>query len=111
MIDEPKHANVGLPEPDAAEECWLIEDVVPVYDAIQEDPGRALSAEDVFGSIRKMHAERLRDEKIVALRTVLDEASASGVSERSATEIMIAARQEARTKGLEIPSIADGDEL
>lgn len=53
----------ALQERDAAVERWLREDVAPVYDAMQADPDRALSAEDVFASIRARHADRLKRAK------------------------------------------------
>lgn len=53
----------ALQERDAAVERWLREDVAPVYDAMQADPDRALSAEDVFASIRERHADRLKRAK------------------------------------------------
>jgi hypothetical protein len=34
--------------------------VVGVYDAMQADPGRAISAELVFATVRARHADRLR---------------------------------------------------
>ena len=51
----------ALQERDAAVERWLREDVAPVYDAMQADPGRARSMEDVFGEIRARHARTLAD--------------------------------------------------
>ncbi len=53
----------ALQERDAAVERWLREDVAPVYDAMQADPGRALPAADVFASIRARHADRLKHAK------------------------------------------------
>jgi antitoxin ParD1/3/4 len=53
----------ALQERDAAVERWLREDVAPVYDAMQADPGRALPAADVFVSIRARHADRLKHAK------------------------------------------------
>ena len=53
----------ALQERDAAVERWLREDVAPVYDAMQADPGRALPAADVFASIRARHADRLKQAK------------------------------------------------
>ena len=50
----------ALKERDAAMEQWLREEVVPVYDAYQADPGRAIPAEEVFAEIRHHHAVRMR---------------------------------------------------
>ncbi|MBO9708608.1 MAG: type II toxin-antitoxin system ParD family antitoxin [Caulobacter sp.] len=50
----------ALQERDAAVERWLREDVAPAYDAMQADPGRGLSAKDVFAAIRAHHADRLK---------------------------------------------------
>ena len=50
----------ALPERDAAVERRLRHEVVPVYDAMQADPGRALPAKEVFDMIRGHHAKRLR---------------------------------------------------
>ena len=35
---------------------WLHEDVAPVFDAMQADPGRAVSADAVLESLRTRHA-------------------------------------------------------
>lgn len=50
----------ALQERDAAVERWLREDVATAYDAIQADPSRGASAEDVFAAIRARHADRLK---------------------------------------------------
>ena len=50
----------ALRERDAAVERWLKEDVVPVYDAMVADPGRALSADKVTAAMRAHHAEHLK---------------------------------------------------
>ena len=50
----------ALQERDAAVERWLREDVAPVYDAMLEDPGRGIAAEEVFASIRAHHADLLK---------------------------------------------------
>jgi antitoxin ParD1/3/4 len=50
----------ALQERDAAVEKWLREEVVGVYDAMQADPSRAISAEQVFATVRARHADRLR---------------------------------------------------
>ena len=48
----------ALQERDSAVDRWLVEEVVPVAFAMQTDPGRALSAEEVFGELRSVHASR-----------------------------------------------------
>jgi antitoxin ParD1/3/4 len=47
-----------LQERDSSIERWLQEEVVPVYDAMQRDPGRALSAEELIADIRAHPAKR-----------------------------------------------------
>lgn len=49
----------ALQERDAAVDRWLREEVAPVFDAMQADPARARSMEDVFADVRKYHARRL----------------------------------------------------
>ncbi len=49
----------ALQERDAAVDRWLREEVAPVYDAMQADPGRGMAAEDVFTKIREHHAQKL----------------------------------------------------
>ena len=44
-------------------ERWLREEVVPVYDAMQADPTRALSADEVLTAIRSRHAARVKNAK------------------------------------------------
>jgi antitoxin ParD1/3/4 len=46
----------ALQERDAAVERWLKEAVVPVYDAMLADPGRAISAKQVSAAMRAHHA-------------------------------------------------------
>jgi antitoxin ParD1/3/4 len=48
----------ALQERDAAIERWLHAEVAPTYDAMTENPGRAVSIKDAFMSIRsrKKHA-------------------------------------------------------
>ena len=48
----------ALQERDAAIERWLREEVVPVAAAMQAEPGRAVSADRVFGEIRALHTRR-----------------------------------------------------
>jgi antitoxin ParD1/3/4 len=50
----------ALQERDAAVEKWLREEVIGVCDAMQSDPGRAISGEQVFATIRARHADRLK---------------------------------------------------
>ncbi|MEF2074376.1 type II toxin-antitoxin system ParD family antitoxin [Consotaella aegiceratis] len=53
----------ALQERDAAVERWLREEVAPVYDAMQTDPARAHSLDDVFADLRERHARRLAGRK------------------------------------------------
>jgi antitoxin ParD1/3/4 len=48
----------ALQERDAAEERWLKEEVAPVYDAMQADPGRAQTLDAVFATIRARNERR-----------------------------------------------------
>jgi len=50
----------ALQERDAAVERWLREEVVPVYDAMQADPGLGIPADEVRASLDALHAERMR---------------------------------------------------
>lgn len=50
----------ALQERDQAVERWLMEEVAPVYDAMEADPSRAVPAEEVFASIRARHAARMK---------------------------------------------------
>lgn len=51
----------ALKERDAAVEKWLMQEVAPVYDAMEADPDRGTPAETVFKRMRALHAERLKD--------------------------------------------------
>lgn len=51
----------ALQERDAAIDRWLREEVAPVYDAVQADPGRTLTIDDVFADIRTRHMQRLAE--------------------------------------------------
>jgi len=53
----------ALRERDSTVEHWLREEVVPVYDAMRSDPGRAVSTADVAAAIRDRHAERIKRTK------------------------------------------------
>ena len=48
---------------DTVVERWLREEVVPVYDAMQADPSRGRSAEQVLEAIRARYAEHVRSGK------------------------------------------------
>lgn len=50
----------ALQERDEAVERWLRDEVVPVYDAMQADPGRGLSADQVKAAMRAHHAGHLK---------------------------------------------------
>jgi antitoxin ParD1/3/4 len=50
----------ALQERDAVAERWLREEVVPVYDAMQADPTRGLSADEVLSAIESRHAARVK---------------------------------------------------
>jgi antitoxin ParD1/3/4 len=47
----------------AATERWLREDVVPVYDAMEANPARGISAEQVLASLRARHVSRMNKRK------------------------------------------------
>jgi antitoxin ParD1/3/4 len=53
----------ALQEKEAEVERWLREEVAPVYDAMQADPSRGVSADDVVAAIRSRHAGRLKKPK------------------------------------------------
>lgn len=46
----------ALQERDRAVENWLNTQVAPVYDAMMDDPERAIPSQTVFDDIRKLHA-------------------------------------------------------
>jgi antitoxin ParD1/3/4 len=50
----------ALQERDAAVERWLREEVAPVYDAMQADPGRGLSVDQVTAALAAHHSARLK---------------------------------------------------
>ncbi|HEY1935301.1 MAG TPA: type II toxin-antitoxin system ParD family antitoxin [Acetobacteraceae bacterium] len=50
----------ALQERDAAVERWLRDEVAPTYDAMQADPGRGLSADQVSVALAAHHAARVR---------------------------------------------------
>lgn len=49
----------ALQERDAAVERWLRDEVAPTYDAMQADPRRGLTADEVTAALQARHAERL----------------------------------------------------
>jgi antitoxin ParD1/3/4 len=50
----------ALQERDAAVERWLREEVAPAYDAMQAEPGRGFSADQVSAALAARHAARLQ---------------------------------------------------
>lgn len=50
----------ALQERNAAVERWLRVEVAPVYDVMQADPARALSADQVGVALQAHHAARLK---------------------------------------------------
>jgi antitoxin ParD1/3/4 len=50
----------ALRERDAAVERWLHAEVAPIYDAMQANPDRALSADQVGAALQTHHAARLK---------------------------------------------------
>ena len=42
-------------------EAWLRDEVIPVYDAMQSDPGRGIPAEDVSKSLDELYERRVRE--------------------------------------------------
>src|SRR5215472_4753928 len=53
----------ALRERDSAVEHWLRHEVVPVYDAMRSDPGRAVLAVEVAAAIGARHAGRVKRRK------------------------------------------------
>jgi antitoxin ParD1/3/4 len=53
----------ALQEREAAIDRWLQDEVVPVYDAMQRDPDRAISGREVTAALDFHHAERLKSSK------------------------------------------------
>jgi antitoxin ParD1/3/4 len=53
----------ALRERDAELEHRLRDEVVPVYDAMQSDPGRAVPATEVAAALHAHHAERVKRAK------------------------------------------------
>lgn len=50
----------ALQERDAVVERWLHDEVLPVYDAMQTDPSRGLTGDQVIAAMRAHHAEHLK---------------------------------------------------
>ena len=50
----------ALQEQDDKVERWLREDVAPVYDAMKENPDRAIPAQTVFARLRAHHETRVK---------------------------------------------------
>lgn len=50
----------ALKERDAAVEAWLAKDVLPVFDAMEDDPARAIALDDVFAGLRARHEAFVR---------------------------------------------------
>ena len=48
----------ALQERDGAVDRWLREEVVPVAMAMRDNPGRGMTADQVFGEIRRLHSDR-----------------------------------------------------
>lgn len=68
LVDEGLYASandvvaaglLALQERDAAVEVWLREEVAPVYDAMEDAPGRGCPAAAAFDRVRAHHARRL----------------------------------------------------
>jgi antitoxin ParD1/3/4 len=51
---------IALQERDGVVKRWLREEVVPVYDAMQSDPGRGKSPDEVLAALRARHAGHLK---------------------------------------------------
>lgn len=51
----------ALRERDADLDQWLREEVLPVMEAMDADPSRAIPADQVFDEIRALHAKRVKD--------------------------------------------------
>ena len=53
----------ALQDQEEAVERWLREDVAPVYDAMKENPDRAIPTETVFARLRAHHETRVKSGK------------------------------------------------
>jgi antitoxin ParD1/3/4 len=50
----------ALQERDRAVENWLNNQVAPAYDALMDDPARAIPAMSVFDDIRALHSDKTK---------------------------------------------------
>jgi antitoxin ParD1/3/4 len=53
----------ALQEREAAIDRWLQDEVLPVYDAMQRDPDRAISGREMTAALDSHHAGRLKSSK------------------------------------------------
>jgi antitoxin ParD1/3/4 len=53
----------ALQEREEAIERWLRDEVVPVYDAMQRNPDRAISGDEMTAALEARHTERLKKRK------------------------------------------------
>jgi antitoxin ParD1/3/4 len=53
----------ALREHEAAVDRWLERDVVPIYDAMRDDPARAVPLEAAMDTLRTRHAARVEEEQ------------------------------------------------
>lgn len=53
----------ALQEREAAIDRWLQDEVLPVFDAMQRDPHRAISGQEVTPALDFHHGERLKNSK------------------------------------------------
>ena len=70
----------------------------------QISAGRYGNVSEYFRDLVRRDQER-KEAAIIELRAMIDRAEASGISDRTLPEVLEAARQEARQKGL----LSDGD--
>ncbi|WP_298813267.1 type II toxin-antitoxin system ParD family antitoxin [uncultured Roseibium sp.] len=50
----------ALQERDRAVENWLQNQVAPTYDAMMDDPARAIPSQSVFDEIRTLHSDKTK---------------------------------------------------
>lgn len=65
----------ALREREAAVDRWLERDVVPVYDAMRDDPARAVSLDAAMTALRARHADRTVAERETQAGTTGDGAA------------------------------------
>jgi antitoxin ParD1/3/4 len=53
----------ALQEREAVIDCWLREEVIPVYDAMQRDPDRAISGREMTAALDAHHTKRVKSRK------------------------------------------------